>query len=240
MQCTLGIATRILLHLPTHLRAGLDHQTMALAESSIALTVSPPTSPTVERQTSTRSFQTASTLSSVTELTPPPLQTLRVHSSTVFPTDVLLHPNPHVAPGAARSTKVVRIERVYTLHGDICPHFSTTFPNYLAHYITEEQFLHLVETINRILQEAHNPFSPWNIAENIAAILTIFTSEWFWPSRLRSKLKALEGFIQTQNKEVFNPKGLRIISLRRTAYLTVDIEIPAPKSPKSIQEQKPQ
>lgn len=56
---------------------------------------------------------------------------------------------------------------------------------------------------------------------------------WLWedfrPIGIKGKLRALEAWIEDWNREVGVGEGVKLIPLRRTAYMNLDIQIPDPQ-----------
>jgi Golgin subfamily A member 7/ERF4 family len=60
-----------------------------------------------------------------------------------------------------------------------------------------------------------------------------FVTGWFWEdfrqSGIKGKLKELEKWLDQWNRSVGMREGVRIVSLRRTGYMNLDIVIPDPQ-----------
>jgi len=112
--------------------------------------------------------------------------------------------------------------------GDLAPTFANLYPEVLDHLIEESEFRDIIKKINEELIAAFSPFSAraW-----IDAILGVATF-WLWDDMglagVKKRLDNVEKRIEKWNKEVGIHEGVTIISLRRTAYLSLDIQIPDP------------
>lgn len=120
--------------------------------------------------------------------------------------------------------------------------FGTSSISPLSNYLSEEEFTTLMDTINSFLFESFE-FNWWNLFDYLIDLLTF----WFLFDIIKSRdkkvsifnlintlntnrykcLDKLESFIQDQNDTLKN-RSIRIISPRRSGYLSLDIEIPRP------------
>ncbi|RMZ75823.1 hypothetical protein DV737_g5125, partial [Chaetothyriales sp. CBS 132003] len=141
------------------------------------------------------------------------------------------HMNPHVALDSPEyeSTRIIRIKRDWMVVGDLAPTFSNIYPEILDPLLSEQEFRYIIQHINTTLVRAFDPFSAANWFDGILAFLT----GWFWedfrPSGVKGKLRGLEKWIDTWNRNVGSQDGVKLISLRRTAYMSLDIQIPDPR-----------
>lgn len=101
--------------------------------------------------------------------------------------------------------------------------------------IASDELVSIVTRINRDLFEAFDPYSVWNVLDNILELITgTFYSKivntFIFDTHCKRKLAQLELYIEELNKKysLKDGKGFKIISLRRSAYLSLDIEIPRP------------
>ena len=119
--------------------------------------------------------------------------------------------------------------------GDLAPTFSNTYPEILEPWISEADFRMLVKGINERLVAA---FSPYGWRAWVDVLLGLATG-WIWDdlgfAGVKKNVKGVEAFIEQWNGERRN--GLekeedaeltRAIPLRRTGYLSLDIQIPDP------------
>ncbi|KAF2142989.1 uncharacterized protein K452DRAFT_195280, partial [Aplosporella prunicola CBS 121167] len=140
------------------------------------------------------------------------------------------HVNPHVPVTSPlySTTRVIRVKRDWMVAGDLAPAFQNLYPEVLDPLVTEDAFRDIVKKINRELVAA---FSPWTLRAWADAVVGAATL-WMWEDAgftgVKARLRALEDWIEDWNREVGTRDGVRIIPLRRTGYLTLDIQIPDP------------
>lgn len=140
------------------------------------------------------------------------------------------HPNPHVPPSSPLSTttRIIRIKRDWMVAGDLAPTFSNLYPEVLDPIFPEDQFRRVIDKLNRDLVDI---FSPWSFRTWLDIVLGILTL-WLWDdlgmSDVKRRLSALEAWLDRWNNEIGAKEGVRILPLRRTAYLSLDIQIPDP------------
>ncbi|KIW09622.1 uncharacterized protein PV09_00489 [Verruconis gallopava] len=141
------------------------------------------------------------------------------------------HLNPHVPVNSPlyQSTRIIRIKRDWMQVGDLAPTFSNLYPEVLDPNISEDQFRRIIEYINKELIEAFNPYSARNFVDTILSVATF----WLWEDMgfvaIKHRLEKLEKWIADWNRDVGMKEGVSIIPLRRTGYLTLDIQIPDPQ-----------
>ncbi|KAI9882566.1 MAG: hypothetical protein M1823_005688 [Watsoniomyces obsoletus] len=141
------------------------------------------------------------------------------------------HPNPHVPLSSPlfSSTRIIRIKRDWMIAGDLAPTFSNLYPEILDPIFPEEQFRKVISKLNNELIAIFNPWTARNWADIVMGALTF----WIWDdlgmNAVKRRLFALESWIERWNIEVGAKEGVRIIPLRRTAYMTLDIQIPDPQ-----------
>lgn len=141
------------------------------------------------------------------------------------------HLNPHVPLSSPlyQSTRVVRIRRDWMAAGDLAPAFSTLYPEILDPALPEQPFRDLITYINKHLLKA---FSPWIARNWFDAGMGLLTG-WLWDdlgmTGAKKKLSKLEQWIERWNREVGSAEGVKVISLQRTAYLCLDMQIPDPQ-----------
>lgn len=140
------------------------------------------------------------------------------------------HPNPHVPLNSPLydTTRIIRIKRDWMMKGDLAPTFANLYPEILEGCISEDDFREIIQRINGTLVQAFNPlgFRAW-----LDAFMGVATF-WLWDdaglTKVKKDLANLERWIETWNREVGEKEGVAIIPLRRTGYLTLDIQIPDP------------
>ncbi|KAF2434782.1 hypothetical protein EJ08DRAFT_561485, partial [Tothia fuscella] len=140
------------------------------------------------------------------------------------------HPNPHVPLDSplSNSTRIIRIRRDWMQVGDLAPTFTNLYPEVLDPLITEEEFRRVIKKINDTVIEAFNPFGARAWADVILGVATFWLWEDLGFAAVKSKLANLERWIEIWNRDYGSKEGVVIIPLRRTAYLSIDIQIPDP------------
>ncbi|KAL2000387.1 hypothetical protein VTN02DRAFT_3181 [Thermoascus thermophilus] len=141
------------------------------------------------------------------------------------------HPNPHVPIDSDEyeTTRIIRIRRDWMLRGDLAPTFSNLYPEILDPLLPEQEFRRIIAKINTELIKAFDPFSLHNWVDAALGLLTGWVWEDLGATAIKRRLKSLEDWIEDWNREVGAREGVRIWSLRRTAYMSLDIQIPDPK-----------
>ncbi|KAJ5602978.1 hypothetical protein N7537_005934 [Penicillium hordei] len=141
------------------------------------------------------------------------------------------HINPHVPIGSREhmTTRVIRIRRDWMIKGDLAPTFSNLYPEILDPLLSEQEFRRVISTVNDGIVKAFDPFSFRNWFDGVLGLLT----GWVWDDlnapATKSQLQHVEAWLETWNREVGAKDGVHIWSLRRTAYMSLDIQIPDPK-----------
>lgn len=141
------------------------------------------------------------------------------------------HFNPHVPIGSQEylTTRVIRIRRDWMIKGDLAPTFSNLYPEILDPLLSEQEFRKVIATVNDGLVKAFDPFSSRNWLDGAIGLLT----GWIWDDMnapgIKSELQKVESWLENWNREVGAKDGVHIWSLRRTAYMSLDIQIPDPK-----------
>ncbi|EPS34608.1 hypothetical protein PDE_09572 [Penicillium oxalicum 114-2] len=141
------------------------------------------------------------------------------------------HFNPHVPIGSQEylTTRVIRIRRDWMIKGDLAPTLSNLYPEILDPLLPEQEFRRVIATINEGLIQAFDPFSVRNWLDGALGLLT----GWIWDDLnapgVKRQLQQVESWIESWNRDVGAKDGVHIWSLRRTAYMSLDIQIPDPK-----------
>ena len=141
------------------------------------------------------------------------------------------HLNPHVPLNSREylATRIIRIRRDWMVAGDLAPTFSNIYPEILDPLMQEQEFRYVIEHINQTLCQAYDPFSAWNWFDGFMSLVT----GWFWedirPLGIKGRLRALEEWLEDWNHTVGARDGVKIIPLRRTGYMNLDIQIPDPQ-----------
>ncbi|GKZ47394.1 ras modification protein erf4 [Aspergillus brasiliensis] len=141
------------------------------------------------------------------------------------------HINPHVPIGSEEymTTRIIRIRRDWMIKGDLAPTFSNLYPEILDPLLPEQEFRKVIATVNDELIKAFDPFSLRNFIDSALSLLTGWIWEDIGAPGIKSHLKRVEAWLERWNKEVGAKDGVHIWSLRRTAYMSLDIQIPDPK-----------
>ena len=141
------------------------------------------------------------------------------------------HLNPHVPLDSPEytATRIIRIRRDWMVAGDLAPTFSNIYPEILDPLMQEQEFRYVIEHINHTLCTAYDPFSTWNWLDGLLGLAT----GWFWedirPFGVKGRLRALEEWLEDWNHTVGARNGVKLIPLRRTGYLNLDVQIPDPQ-----------
>jgi hypothetical protein len=137
------------------------------------------------------------------------------------------HLNPHVPLSSPlySTTRIIRIRRDWMQMGDLAPLFASVYPEVLdePRVMSEDEFRRVIKHVNNELVAA---FSPWSLRSVFDAIVGVATA-WLWEdlgfTGVKSRLRRLEDWIESWNREVGARDGVRIIPLQRTAYMTVSL-----------------
>ncbi|TPX23604.1 hypothetical protein DIZ76_012938 [Coccidioides immitis] len=141
------------------------------------------------------------------------------------------HMNPHVPLHSSeyQHTRVIRIRRDWMIKGDMAPTFSNLYPEVLDPLLPEPEFRKIIAKINGELTAVYNPYSLQNWVDATIGFLT----GWIWDdigaSRIKSRLRTIETWIDHWNRDVGAAEGVKIWPLRSTGYMSLDIQIPDPK-----------
>ncbi|EPS38387.1 hypothetical protein H072_7882 [Dactylellina haptotyla CBS 200.50] len=168
-----------------------------------------------------------------------------------------VNPHVPVNSPLADSTKIIRIPRDFMIHGDTSPAFSNTYPKILEPYLGEERFRRIIKTINAELHEAFNPWHWRNWVDASLGVITLWFAEDIFGTLTKRRLRNIESFLEQQNREMEEVlerlrkgeiveddergqsregadgpvliSGLaKLIPLRKTGYMNLDIQIPNP------------
>ena len=141
------------------------------------------------------------------------------------------HLNPHVPIGSPAhiSTRIIRIRRDWMVVGDLAPTFSNIYPEILDPLMSEQEFRYVIQHINETLIHAYDPMSTTNWVDAVLGFLT----GWFWEDfrkgGVKGQLNKLEAWLEDWNRTVGALDGIKLIPLRRTGYLSLDIQMPDPQ-----------
>ncbi|KAF2012491.1 hypothetical protein BU24DRAFT_434970 [Aaosphaeria arxii CBS 175.79] len=140
------------------------------------------------------------------------------------------HPNSHVPKKSPlyETTRIIRIKRDWMVQGDLAPTFANVYPEILEGTLAEDDFRDVIQKINDALIDAFNPFGFRAWLDAIMGVATF----WLWDdagmTKIKKDLAELERWIEAWNHRVGEKEGVSIVPLRRTGYLTLDIQIPDP------------
>ncbi len=141
------------------------------------------------------------------------------------------HQNSHVpldSPGYI-DTKIIRVKRDWMVRGDLAPTYSNLYPEILDPLLPEHQFRHIIEKVNQTLVVTFNPFSRRNWVDGVLGVLTGWVWEDIGFGGVKKRLRDLEQWLVDWNRDVGSAEGVKIIPLRRTGYMSLDIQIPDPQ-----------
>ncbi|KAI1500392.1 Golgin subfamily A member 7/ERF4 family-domain-containing protein [Biscogniauxia marginata] len=149
------------------------------------------------------------------------------------------HLNCHVPVSSPEytTTRIIRVRRDWLIEGDTAPTFSNLYPEILDPAgVSEQEFRRIIEKLNGELVPIFNPYYWRNILDGVLGLLT----GWIWDdlglTNAKRRLRSLENWIEQWNAEMEKTVGAedsslapKIISLRRTGYMNLDIQIPDPE-----------
>lgn len=103
---------------------------------------------------------------------------------------------------------------------------TTLWTPLIPEHISEQKLLEVVTTINSYLAKAYSPYAAETVIENA---IDIATGGWYsllsGTSHTKRQLEALEKYVEATNGEL---RAIKIISPRRSGFLSLDIQIPTP------------
>ncbi|TVY68805.1 Ras modification protein, partial [Lachnellula suecica] len=148
------------------------------------------------------------------------------------------HMNPHVPLSSPlyQTTRIIRIRRDWMVAGDLAPTFSNLYPEILDPAgVSEQEFRTIIEKVNKELVPAFNPWGLRNLFDVTMSLLT----GWVWDdlgfTAVKSRLQNVEKYLEQWNKEMEGrskegpDSAPRIVPLRRTGYMNLDIQVPDPE-----------
>lgn len=120
------------------------------------------------------------------------------------------------------------------IEGDLAPTFSHTYPEVLDPWVSEGDFRTLIKNVNEGLIAAFSPFGWRAWVDVVLGVATGWIYEDMGFAGVKKGTRDVELFIEEWNGQ--RRKGLdkeeedlvRAIPLRRTGYLSLDIQIPDP------------
>lgn len=151
------------------------------------------------------------------------------------------HLNPHVPLDSPEytTTRIIRIRRDWLLEGDLAPTFSNLYPDILDPAgLSEQEFRRVIDKLNGELVPAFSPYNWRNVLDGVLGLATGWLWDDFGFTAVKSRLRSLENWIEQWNAEMARAMGAeegshvippKIIPLRRTGYMSLDIQIPDPE-----------
>ncbi|KAL2754643.1 hypothetical protein ACRALDRAFT_2109845, partial [Sodiomyces alcalophilus JCM 7366] len=149
------------------------------------------------------------------------------------------HLNPHVPVDSPeyQTTRIIRVRRDWLMEGDLAPTFADLYPEILDPAgLSEQEFRRVIEKLNSELVPIFSPYNWRNIVDAMLGLATGWLWDDFGLTAVKSRLQALEDWIDQWNREAAKTVGSdegaippKIIPLRRTGYMTLDIQISDPK-----------
>ena len=120
------------------------------------------------------------------------------------------------------------------IEGDLAPTFSHTYPEILDPWVSEADFRILIKNVNERLITAFSPYGWRAWVDVILGVATGWIYEDLGFAGVKKGARDVDLFIEEWNGE--RRKGLdkeeeelvKAIPLRRTGYLSLDIQIPDP------------
>ena len=138
------------------------------------------------------------------------------------------HANPHFPTSSPlyKDTRIIRVKRDWMVAGDLAPAFSNLYPEILAPLLPEDRFWELIRQLNGMLVRIFSPYRPRSWLDAGMGVLT----GWLWDdlgfTGAKLELVQLEKWLEQWNKDYGEAEGMRIIPLRRTGFMCLDIQIP--------------
>jgi len=113
--------------------------------------------------------------------------------------------------------------------GDVYPALQNLYPEILVDYISEAEFRVIVETLNDMLKEAFTPWSASSLIDTGLSIITGFLWDNTGLTASKRRIGAIEKWVDEWNREAERQgQDARLIGLRMTGFLSLDIQIPDP------------
>jgi hypothetical protein len=137
------------------------------------------------------------------------------------------HLNPHVALDSPlyTSTRIIRVPRDWLVCGDLAPTFANVYPEVLEPVMSETEFRNVVNHINDEVVAAHDPWGTRAWIDSILGVMTFWLWDDFGMTGVKGRLRRLEEWLERWNRDVGAQEGVKIIPLRRTAYMTVSLQL---------------
>ncbi|MCJ1224013.1 hypothetical protein MMC12_000656 [Toensbergia leucococca] len=139
------------------------------------------------------------------------------------------HPNPHVPLSSPlyAQTRIIRIPRSWLPCGDLAPTFSNTYPEILSPWIPEADFRLLIRHVNAELMRVFGPWGWRNWADACMGVATGWVWEDVGAAKVKRGIRGVETWLEEWGARW--GEGVAVVPLRRTGYLSLDIQIPDPQ-----------
>ncbi|MCJ1371506.1 hypothetical protein MMC20_002723 [Loxospora ochrophaea] len=142
------------------------------------------------------------------------------------------HPNPHVPLSSSlySSTRVIRIRRDWMVVGDLAPTFSNIYPEILEPWVSEQDFRVLIKKVNESLVTAFDPWVKRNWLDGLLGLITGWLWEDFGAAAVKKRVADVERCVDewNQRRSTEGEDAVKVLPLRRTGYMSLDIQIPDP------------
>ncbi|KXX83190.1 hypothetical protein MMYC01_200301 [Madurella mycetomatis] len=149
------------------------------------------------------------------------------------------HLNPHVPVDSPEytTTRIIRVRRDWLLEGDLAPTFSNLYPDILDPAgVSEQEFRRIIDKLNSELVPIFSPYDWRNILDGVLGVATGWLWDDFGFTAVKSRLRNLDKWIEQWNAQMEKTVGAeegavppKIVPLKRTGYMTLDIQIPDPE-----------
>ncbi|KAG6111430.1 hypothetical protein E4U31_004467 [Claviceps sp. LM219 group G6] len=149
------------------------------------------------------------------------------------------HLNPHVPPESTEyaTTRIIRVKRDWLVAGDLAPTFSNLYPEILDPAgVSEQEFRRVVDKLNAELVPIFNPYGWRNMLDAALGLVTGWLWDDFGMTAAKGRMNALEAWMERWNgemeKTMAEEEGVlapKLIPLRQTGYMSLDIQIPDPE-----------
>lgn len=142
------------------------------------------------------------------------------------------HLNPYVPVGSPdyQKTRILRVERTYTEANDLYPVFKSIYPEVIDPHLSEPEFHSMVRHLNGMLKDAFSPATSRAALDAVLGVATGFLWDDFGQTGVKKGVKAIETYIDEWNvQKQREQREVRLIPLRKSGFMTLDIQIPDPK-----------
>lgn len=122
------------------------------------------------------------------------------------------------------------------IEGDLAPTFSNLYPEILDPAgVSEADFRTLVEKVNNELIPAFNPWGVRNVIDAFLGLVTGYIWDDLGFTAVKGRLRKVEQYLEDWNREMESRSkegpgsAPKIVPLRRTGYMNLDIQVPDPE-----------